>query len=123
MNFLEKLDLLMSMKKLNKKKLSELSGIPYTTIANWYKRSYENMSVSTFKTLCVFFNVSMDYLARDEITEIEYYDPVTPPLRISQMESLIVAEYRKADQRDKELALRALKIDEKKDSTGISKIS
>lgn len=55
MTFLEKLDKLMADRDLNKKTLSEKSGIAYTTIVNWYKRGYDNMTISIFKRLCDFF--------------------------------------------------------------------
>ena len=55
MNFLSKLDALMADRELNKKRLADESGIPYTTIVNWYKRGYDNMSLSNFKILCDFF--------------------------------------------------------------------
>ena len=40
MNFLSKLDALMADKELSKRQLAIESGIPYTTIVNWYKRGY-----------------------------------------------------------------------------------
>ena len=46
MNFLEKLDMLMAAQGLNKRKLSHLSGVPYTTIDGFYKRGYENAQLS-----------------------------------------------------------------------------
>ena len=55
MNFLSKLDALMADRELNKRRLADESGIPYTTIVNWYKRGYDNMSLSNFKILCDFF--------------------------------------------------------------------
>lgn len=115
MTFLEKLDYLMNTKSLNKRKLSELSGIPYTTIVNLYVRSYEKMQLSTFKRLCEYFGVTMDCMARDEITEIEYYNPDKKDLHITNEEAFLISCYRSSDSLDKELALRALKADEKGD--------
>ena len=116
MTFLEKLDMLIDRNKLNKRKLSELSGIPYTTIANWYQRGYENMSITTFKSICTFFGVTMDYMARDELTEIEYYSPDRTKLRISDTESHVLNRYRAADPLDKELVHRALGISVEKEN-------
>ena len=42
MNFLEKLDFLMSEMSINKSKLSQISGVPYTTIDGFYKKGYIN---------------------------------------------------------------------------------
>lgn len=75
MTFLEKLDFLMKENDLNKKRLSDRAGIPYSTIDGFYKQGYANIKLSTFKKLCDYFGVTMDYLARDEIEKIEYYSP------------------------------------------------
>lgn len=65
MNFTDKLSKLIKDKNLNRKKFSDLSGIPYSTIDNWYKRGYDNMSISTLRALCAFFGVTMDSMAYD----------------------------------------------------------
>lgn len=116
MTFLEKLDFLMKKNSLNKKRLSDQSGIPYSTIDGFYKQSYNNIKLSTFKRLCDFFSVTMDSMARDEVTEIEYYNPKKKDLHITPEEELLVKCYRAADDLDKALALRAVKADEKEDS-------
>lgn len=113
MDFLDKLETLMSKHNIkNKKQLSAQSGIPYTTIVNWYKRGYENMTISNFKTLCDFFGVTMDSMARDEVTEIEYYNPKKKDLHITPEEEILVKCYRSADDLDKTLALRAVNADQ-----------
>lgn len=61
MDFLEKLDDLMSREKLNKSTLSKASGIPYTTIDGWYKKGYEGLKISTLKRLSECFGTSLDY--------------------------------------------------------------
>lgn len=111
MDFLDKLEALMSKHSIkNKKQLATQSGIPYTTIVNWYKRGYENMTISNFKTLCDFFGVTMDSMARDEVTEIEY--PKKKDLHITPEEAILVECYRDADDLDKTLALRAVNADQ-----------
>lgn len=116
MNFLSKLDALMADKKLNKRRLAEESGIPYTTIINWYKRGYDNMSLSNFKILCDFFKVTMDSMARDDVEELEKCAPKQKSIHISKEEEALVTCYREADRLDKELALRALNVHEKGDA-------
>lgn len=71
MNLTDKLSKLISDKNLNRKKFSDLSGIPYSTIDNWYKRGYDNMSISTLRIVCTFFGVTMDSMAYDD-HDIEY---------------------------------------------------
>lgn len=115
MNFLDKLDMLMAKNNLNKKTLANDSGIAYTTIVNWYKRGYDNMTISIFKKLCDYFGVTMDSMARNEVQEIEYYNPKKKDLHITPEEELLVKCYRAADDLDKTLALRAVKADDKED--------
>lgn len=116
MDFLSKLDILMTERSLNKRRLSEECGIPYTTIVNWYKRGYDNMSLSNFTLLCNFFGVTMDSMARDDVESPEKYDPDKKGLHITSEERFLVACYREADTLDKELALRALHVREKGDA-------
>lgn len=102
MNFLEKLDTLMAQKGLNRKTLSEVSGVPYTTIIGFYAKGYEGTRMSTVKSLAHFFNVSTDYLIRDEITDPNYglsapADPVLAP-----DERRLVTDYRAFNEEGKE---------------------
>lgn len=67
MNFLEKLEMLMKQKQVNKRQLSIGSDIPYSTIDNLWKKGYDNIKLSTLKKLASFFGVTLDFLARDVI--------------------------------------------------------
>lgn len=72
MNFLEKLNLLMERNNYNKNSLSKASGIPYTTIDNWYKRGYDNLQLPTVKKLCSFFHTSLDFWLKEDVTDPDY---------------------------------------------------
>lgn len=72
MNFLEKLDYMMKKLSINKKKLSEISGVPYTTIDGFYKKGYENAKLSTIRKIASALNVSLDYLIDDGIEDENY---------------------------------------------------
>lgn len=89
MTFLEKLDYLMNRDNLNKHTLAQKSGIPYTTIVGFYERSYGNTKLSTIQKLCDFFNVSLDYMARDE-----YSNPYDSPNAFSEDEISLIDQYR-----------------------------
>ena len=69
MNFLEKLDYLMNEMSINKSKLSQISGVPYTTIDGFYKKGYENTKISTIRKIASALNVSLDYLVDDNILD------------------------------------------------------
>ncbi|WP_050698698.1 helix-turn-helix domain-containing protein [Anaeromassilibacillus senegalensis] len=80
MNFLEKLDNLIAEKGINKSVLSKESGIPYTTIDAFYKKGYQNAKLPTIQKLCEYFDVTLDYLVRDDVNDYHYgkqekYDP------------------------------------------------
>ena len=66
LTFLEKLDLLMETDGINKSKLSQISGVPYTTIDAFYKKGYENAKISTIRKIAKAFDCSLDYLIEDE---------------------------------------------------------
>lgn len=115
MTFLDKLDALMKRNNLNKKRLSEQSGIPYSTIDSFYKQSYNNIKLSTFKKICDFFDVTMDSMVRDEL-EIEYYNPNKKDLHITKQEEIFLQYYRSADDMHKGLAECAVGADKAQDA-------
>lgn len=85
MNLLEKIDLLMFDRGLNKRTLAKESGIPYTTIVHLYTNGYEKAQLSTLKRLCDFFGVSLDYLAMEDIP---------PAVVITHEEQSLLTTYR-----------------------------
>jgi len=95
MNFLEKLDVLMEERGLNKSRLSTGSGIPYTTITSLYEKGYQNIRLSTLRKLSSFFGCSIDYLTAEQ------EDPESQPadmgdLRPSEID--LIVKYRMAKQ-------------------------
>lgn len=72
MDFLEKVNLLMQERNLNRHTLSEACGIPYTTIDGWYKKGYEGAKVNTLIKLADYFSVELDYLVRPSIVDRNY---------------------------------------------------
>lgn len=115
MTFLEKLDFLIKTNNLNKKKLSDRSGIPYSTIDGFYKQSYNNIKLSTFKKLCDFFGVTMDSMARENL-DIEYYNSAKKDLHITSSEEYFLECYRAADDMHKKLAQCAVSADKKENT-------
>lgn len=66
MDFLEKLDMLMAERHINKSILSKESDIPYTTIAGFYTKGYDKVKLSTLKKLSQYFGVTLDELVADD---------------------------------------------------------
>ncbi len=92
MDFLEKLDMLLKQKDLNKKSFSRESKIPYTTIYGWYKRGYEGLNLSTLRKIASFFNTSLDFWAYDNITDPDYGKTSGFSVSVAEME--IIEKYR-----------------------------
>ena len=125
MTFLEKLDYLKTREGLNNNTLSQKTGIPYTTIDSFYKKGFRNMKFETLEKLSRFFNVSLDYLMNEGITDEKYgidsdetvnafkylqYARGERTMRLEPIEVDIIEAFRKADDIDKEMVLRALRI-------------
>jgi repressor LexA len=66
MKFTDKLDKLMDERSLSRMGVAKGSGVPYTTIVNFYEKGTENIKLSTLRKLADFFNVSLDYLVDDD---------------------------------------------------------
>ena len=94
MNLLEKIDILMEQRSLNKRQLAIKSKIPYTTLDGLYNGRYENMKIQTFKSLCTYFGVTMDSMAYDD-REIEY--TADRDLSISADDAAHIRKYRAID--------------------------
>ena len=101
MVFLEKIDVLMSERNLNKSTLSQKSGIPYTTIDGWYKKGYANAKLSTVQKLAAFFNVTLDFLLDDSIEDFKLEQPKR--FDISYKEQELIKKYRSLDSYGKKL--------------------
>ena len=93
MNFVEKLDYLMSQKGLNKSTLSKMSGVPYTTIDGFYKKGYDKIKLPTLRNIARALQVSMDYLVYDEIENPEY--GLASDLELNQPERTHIQKYRR----------------------------
>lgn len=69
MKLTDKLDLLIDEKGINRAILSKEADIPYSTIANFYEKGTDNVKLSTLKKLAKYFQVSLDYIADDDVEE------------------------------------------------------
>lgn len=101
LDFLDKLDFMMNKLGINKRKLSNLSGVPYTTIDTFYKKGYENTKLSTIKKIAEALDVSMDYLVVDSITDEDYGK--TNGFYVSVEEQAHIKKYRALDKHGKEM--------------------
>jgi transcriptional regulator with XRE-family HTH domain len=67
MNMIEKMQLMMTERKINKADVSRGANIPYNTIVNIFNRGFKNIRYPTLGKLALFFNVPIDYLINEEI--------------------------------------------------------
>lgn len=107
MNLEDKIAFLRDEKNINNRQLSSLSGIPYNTVRNFWIQGVENMRLSTFKTLCSFFGVTMDSMAWDD-REIEYIKDRNPD-SLSRKEQEMIEMYGKISEEGKQIVDSALK--------------
>lgn len=103
MNVLEKIEFLMHQKGIkNRAELSEISGIPYSTITGFYAKGYDRMKLSTLKTLADCLGVTIDYLGRDEITDPNYGLTSASSAFLAVDETQLVEDYRSMNDEGKE---------------------
>jgi len=96
---IKKIELLMTEKNVTKKKFSDESGIPYNTIRNFWIQGVDKMQLPTLRSLCNYFGVTMDSMARDD-REIEYIAGIrTEPLGVD--EKALLDKYTGLDERGK----------------------
>lgn len=70
MNFLDKLEYLMKIKKIeNLHDLSVKSDIPYSTLRGFYLKGYDKVKRTTLLKLKNFFGCTLDYLCDDSVIE------------------------------------------------------
>lgn len=96
MNFLEKLDFEMDSIGINKNKLSQLSGVPYTTIDGFYKKGYENAKISTIRKIAKTLGVSLDYLIEDNSS-----NEIAKPPSLEDGDEEILKLYHRLDSEDR----------------------
>lgn len=109
MNFLEKLNELMEINNINKHILSKESGIPYSTIDNFYKKGYEKAKLPTIQKLAKYFDTTLDYLIFDEITDVNYGK--TYGFEISFDEMNYIKKYRALNEHGKEVVNSILNLE------------
>ena len=99
MNMIEKIQLMMDEGSLKVADVAKGAGIPYTTVDGIFKKGYENIRQPTLKKLADFFNVSMEYLVTDEVTDREYGKHISP-FELSLEEKELITKWRKLKRDD-----------------------
>lgn len=72
MDFLEKIKKRMEERGYNLRTLSIAAGVPYTTVKSMFARGAGSAGLSTVQKIAACLELSIDYLASDEITDPEY---------------------------------------------------
>lgn len=107
MDFLARLEMLMKTRKLNKAQLAAQAGLPKTTVYGWWNSGYENMTITTLKTLSRFFSCTLDYLVNGDETE-------RASVERAREERDLVAAYWEADECTRKYAVEMLRNHPKK---------
>ena len=95
MNMIEKIQEMMSEKKLTKADVAKGAEIPYTTLDGLFKKGFENTRFPTLRKLALYFDVSMEYLVVDEESDRDYGKIIVNEL--SRDEHNLIMLWRKLD--------------------------
>ncbi len=109
MNLIEKIDFLCKEQGLSRRQFSIKANIPYTTIDGLFKRGYEGVRLSTFISICDFFQVTMDSMARDNEQIVYLKDLLENDLTI--YDSKLLNEYHNLSPEGKERVNYTLKAE------------
>lgn len=66
---LEKIQQMMTERNLKPADVAKGAGIPYTTFDGLFKKGFKNTRYPTLLKLAKFFDVSMEYLVNDDVTD------------------------------------------------------
>lgn len=107
MGMIEKIELLMRERNIDKPSLARSTDIPYTTIDGLWKKGTENMKRSTLLKLARYFDCTIDYLADDDIEiDNKIFKSKALFLRVagslSTVERKLIDKYRALDERGRE---------------------
>ncbi len=113
MKMYEKIDTLLKQNNMSRKELAENCDVSYSTLSSAFSRKSKKISLDTAWKIADFFEVSIDYLLRDEITD-PYYDAHDINFVISKDEKELLENLRNSKKEDKELILYTIKYINKK---------
>ena len=68
MNFIKNLDYLLEKKEMKKSDLAREINVAPSTISAWHNGKYEKVSLQVLKKLSNYFNVTMDELVNDDLS-------------------------------------------------------
>lgn len=68
MHFIKNLDYLLEKKEIKKSDLSREINVAPSTISAWYSGKYEKVSLQVLRKLSNYFNVTMDELVNDDLS-------------------------------------------------------
>jgi transcriptional regulator with XRE-family HTH domain len=90
MNLLDRLEMLMASKGINKKQLAEALGLTTSTVYSWWYRGWEEITLPKLRLLKNYFGCTLDWLCcGDEETESMTV--------LTAEESQLLAAYHSAD--------------------------
>ena len=106
----KKIDNLLQKKQINRKEMCIETNIPYSTYSNMYTRKSESISMRAIVKMSNFFNVTVDYLMRDDlpIEPILYKSdniPTPSYKEITQDKQILLSSYDKLNSKGQEKAI------------------
>ena len=101
MNLLDRLDMLMVAKGINKKQLAKDLNLTASTVYSWWSQGYEGITLPKLRKLCDYFGCTLDWLCCGD-------DKGPNMAIISAEESKLLNAWHNADTRAQEDALEML---------------
>lgn len=101
MNIGEKIIIELNRNKMKKSELARKSGVAYTTLDSMIKRNPESVNIRVLFKIAEALDVSVDYLARDEITD-RNYNSSSDIIYLSKRERKMVNTYLRAKESERE---------------------
>lgn len=100
MDFLQRLEMLMTIKGVTKAQMAAGAGLGKTTVYAWWDKGYEGITLPKLRALCDYFGCTLDWLVcGDEKNGSE---------TLSAEEKALVRAFRAADTRAREDAMNTL---------------
>ena len=100
MDFLQRLEMLMTMKGVSKAQMAAGSGLGKTTVYAWWDKGYEGITLPKLRALCNYFGCTLDWLVCG--------DDKTGSSLLTAEELTLIRAFRAADDRARADALDTL---------------
>jgi len=72
LDFYNKIDSLCDKKGVSRRKMCESISLSYNTFNSMLRRQSKNITLDVIESIALYFDISVDYLVRDDIIDVNY---------------------------------------------------